>query len=126
MNKLLSIILFLLITSSVIGQTVARVDKKTKELTVEPSQKQDYRVFRYQLPGANSQKMICFSSHETDVRDNYSKCPLGSYFDTDRMKQGDKIIYLGNYGTFGKMNYVSASTGKKTLFYLPKSSFVIK
>jgi hypothetical protein len=125
MNKLLSLILFLLVASSAIGQAIGRVDKKTKEFSVAPNQKMDYRVFGYQYANNITQKTICFSSHITDVKDNYSRCPLGSYFDTDRMKPGDKIYYLGGLGRFGKMNFISGS-GKKTIFYLPKSSFIIK
>jgi hypothetical protein len=59
------------------------------------------------------------------MQDNVSKCLLGSYFDTDKMKVGDKIYYLGVAGSFAKMNYVTGG-GKKILFYLPKSSFAIK
>jgi hypothetical protein len=125
MTKILSFILILLFASSAHGQVIGRVDKKTKEFTVAPDQKMDYRVFGYQFANNTTQKMICFSSHEADVRDNYNRCPLGSYFDTDRLKLGDKINYLGGIGSFGKMNFTSAS-GKKTIFYLPKSSFAIK
>jgi len=127
MSKILSFILLLMVVcnTNVIAQAIARVDKKTKEFTVAQDQKIDYQVFGYQYANNTTQKMICFSSHMTDVKDNYSRCPLGSYYDTDKMKPGDKIFYLGNAGTFGKMNYVSGA-GKKTIFYLPKSSFVIK
>jgi hypothetical protein len=125
MHKILSSILFLLVTSGAIGQVMGTVDKKTKEFSVPPNQKIDYRVYGYQYPNITTVKMICFSSHEGDVRDNYSGCPLGSYYDTDRLKPGDKIVYLGGIGTFGKMSFISGD-GKKTLFYLPKSSFKIK
>jgi hypothetical protein len=59
------------------------------------------------------------------VSDNLNKCPLGSYFDTILMKEGDRIVYLGMVGNFAKMSYI-AGNGKKTLFYFPKGSFVIK
>jgi len=125
MNKILSFILLLLISCSAIGQVIGRVDKKTKEFTVAPDLKVEYRVFGYQYPNNTTRKMICFSSNTNDVRDNYSGCPLGSYFDTDKMKVGDKILYLGGVGSFGKMNFISGG-GKSTIFYLPKSSFAIK
>ena len=125
MNKILASILLLLVTSGAIGQVIGRVDKKTKEFSVAADQKMDYRVFGYQYANNTTDKMICFSSHITDVRDNYNRCPLGSYFDTDKMRVGDKIIYLGVAGSFAKMNFISGS-GKKTIFYLPKNSFVIK
>jgi|SRR5882724_9941929 len=125
MNKILSFIFFLLVASSAIGQVIGRVDKKTKEFYIAADQKLDYRVFGYQYANNTTQRMICFSSHITDVRDNYNRCPLGSYFDTDKMRPGDKISYLGGIGSFGKMNFI-AGNGKKTIFYLPKSSFTIK
>ena len=125
MTKILFSILLLTITSCAIGQVIGRVDKKTKEFTVAPDQKIDYQVFGYQFANNTTRKMICFSSHMTDVKSNFSNCPLGSYYDTDKLKYGDKIIYLGQAGPFGKMNYVTAG-GKKILFYLPKSSFAIK
>ncbi len=40
------------------------------------------------------------------------------------MREGDKIIFLGMVGNFGKMNFI-AGDGKKTVFYLPKSNFAI-
>jgi hypothetical protein len=123
MNKLLSLILFLLISSSVIGQAVGRVDKKTKEFSVPADQKVEFTMFGYEYANITTRKMICFSSNVNSVRDN--ACPLGAYFDTDKMKAGDRILYLGQAGTFAKMNFISGS-GKQTLFYLPKSSFIMK
>ena len=125
MNKILSFILLLLVTSSAIGQVAGRVDKKTKEFSVASDQKMSYTVFGYQYPNNTTKKMICFSSNVNTVQDSFNKCLLGSYFDTDKMKVGDKIVYLGPAGSFGKMNYVSGG-GKKIIFYLPKSSFAIK
>ena len=125
MYKLLSIILLLLVTSGAIGQVIGRVDKRTKQFTVAPDQKIEYRVFGYQYPSASTKKMICFSSNANDVGDNYNKCTLGSYYDTDKMKTGDKILFLGAVGTFAKMNFVTGN-GVATIFYLPKSSFTIK
>jgi hypothetical protein len=125
MNKILSIILFLLIASHTIGQVIGTVDKKTKEYSVPAGLKMDYRVYGYQYANISTVKMICFSSHDADVKANYSNCPLGSYFDTDRMKPGDKIVYLGPVGSFAKMNFISGG-GKRAVFYLQKSSFVIK
>jgi hypothetical protein len=125
MNKILSLLLLMLAVSVAGAQVIARVDKKTKEYYVAPNSKSDYRVFGYEYANNTTRKMICFSSHMTDVKDNYNRCPLGSYFDSEQLKLGDKIVYLGGVGSFGKMQFISAS-GKKTLFYLPKSSFVIK
>jgi hypothetical protein len=125
MNKILSLILLLLVASGALGQVIGIVDKKTKEFSVAANQKMEYRVFGFQFANITTQKMICFSSHDTDVRANYSRCLLGSYYDSEKMKLGDKIIYLGGIGIFGKMYFISGN-GKKTIFYLPKSSFKIK
>ena len=125
MNKLICLLLVLMISFQSSAQVIGRVDKKTKEFFVASNQKGDYRVFGYEYPNTSTRKMICFSSRTADVRDNFNKCPLGSYFDSGSMKEGDRIVYLGVAGTYGKMNFISGS-GKKTVFYLPKSSFAIK
>jgi hypothetical protein len=124
MNKILSLILFLLLASSAIGQVIGRVDKKTKEFSVPSELTIQYTVFGYEFANITTRKMICFSSNVNSVRG--STCPLGAYFDTDKLKAGDKILYMGPAGPFAKMSFVSNSSGKKTIFYLPKSSFSIK
>ncbi|MBN9383008.1 MAG: hypothetical protein J0H74_19785 [Chitinophagaceae bacterium] len=125
MTKILSVVLFLVISFSAIGQTIGRVNKKTKEFTVAADQKAAYTVFGYQYPNITTKKVICFSSSENMVREENPKCLLGAYFDTDKMKVGDKILYVGVAGSFARMKYVTGS-GKSMLFYLPKSSFAIK
>ena len=125
MNKIFSLLLFLLASSFAIGQNTAHVDKKTKEFFITSTPKAEYKIFGYQFPNITTKKMICFSTYSYDVRDNLNKCPLGSYFDTSFMKEGDRIIYLGMVGSFGKMNFITGS-GKKTLIYIPKANFVIK
>jgi hypothetical protein len=125
MNKALTIILLLLISSGAIAQVVGRVNKKTKEFTIAPDQKAEYSITGYQFANATTKHMICFSSHESMVREESAKCLLGAYFDTDQMKVGDKIVYLGMAGKFGKMNFIP-NNGKSILFYIPSSSYVIK
>jgi hypothetical protein len=125
MNKTFSLILILSISLTAIGQTTGRVDKKTKEFFITSTPKAEYKIFGYQFPNISTKKMICFSTYSYDVRDNLNKCPLGSYFDTGFMKEGDRIIFLGMVGSFGKMNYITGG-GKKTVFYMPKTNFIIK
>jgi len=124
-NVVFSLSVLVLIAFQSIGQPIASVDKKTKEFFLPPGLKTEYRVFGYQYANAETRKLICFSSHEGDVRANYNQCPLGSYFDTQKMSGEDKIIYLGPAGSFAKMDYITGR-GKKTIFYLPSSSFVLK
>jgi len=109
MHKAFSLILLMFLVTGSIAQSIGHVDKRTKE---------------FYIVSESSRKMICFSSHAGDVAANYNNCPLGSYYDTGKMKIGDKIVYLGMYGPFGKLSYISGS-GKKTIFFLPKSSFTI-
>jgi hypothetical protein len=124
MNKMLAFGLLLLISSGCFAQVIGRVDKKTKEFSIAPGQKVDYMVFGFQFANATTQKLICFASNDNVARAN-SALPLGSYFDTDRLPPGAKIMYLGMAGPFGKMSFI-AGGGKTTVFYLPKTSYVIK
>lgn len=124
MNKIPAFLALLLISSACFSQVIGKVDRKTKEFTIAANQKLDYMVFGYQFANATTQKLICFASNQDVVRANNSD-KLGSYFDTYRLPPGDKIIFIGVAGTFGKMSYVSGS-GQKTIFYLPKTSYAIK
>lgn len=124
MKKVPSIVLFLLLSTGCLAQVVGRVDKVTKEFSIAADQKVDYIIYGYQIANATTQKLICFSSNQDVVRAN-SKDKLGSYFDTFSMPPGDKIMYLGVAGTFGKMSFMTGG-GQKIVFYLPRSSFMIK
>ena len=121
---MLAISLLLLISSGCFAQVVGKVDKKTKEFSIASGQKVDYMVFGFQFANATTQKLICFASNENTERANKA-LPLGSYFDTERLPSGSRIMYLGMAGPFGKMSFISGS-GKATVFYLPKTNYVIK
>ena|SRR5579862_5286272 len=125
MIKTLILSFFLFISILAAGQNTAYVDKKSKEFILTPSPKSEFEIVGYEYPNISTKRMICFSSNTNLVSDNMAKCPLGAYFETGRMKEGDRIIYLGKEGSFSKMNFISG-TGKKTIFYFPKGSFVIK
>jgi hypothetical protein len=125
MKKIILLILLSVIFVSAPAQTPGKVDKKTKEFFIPADQKIEYRLYGYQFPNESTKKMICFSSNRYDVAANIANCPLGSYFNTSLLKEGDRIFYLGKAGNYGKMNYVSAS-GKKTIFYMLKTGFTIK
>jgi hypothetical protein len=125
MSKALTFVLLLLISYGATSQVVGRVNPKTKEFSIAPDQKVDFTVMGYQFPNTTTKTMICFSSSESMVREEGPKCLLGAYFDTERMKPGDKILYVGVAGKFARMKYV-AYTGQSAIFYIPKSSFVIK
>jgi len=124
-KKIFIVALFTCLSLVGISQTIGIVDKRSKEFTVPRDLKVDYQVFGYQFPNITTRKMICFSSHVADVKDNFNQCPLGAYFDTGKMRPDDKIVYAGQAGKFARMVYVTGS-GKKTVFYLSKSSFMIK
>jgi hypothetical protein len=103
---------------------VGQVNKKTKEFRI-PRTDKDFRIFGYEMADTTAKRIICFSSHEGDVRANYNNCPLGAYYDTDKMKPGDRIQYVGITGPFAKMIFVGYD-GKKTLFFIPKKYLVAK
>jgi hypothetical protein len=106
-------------------KTPAKVDAKSKEFIIPSDTKDEFRFYGYQFPNESTKKMICFSSNRYDVAANIANCPLGSYFNTGGMKVGDRIVYLGKVGNYGKMNYISGS-GQKTIIYILKTSFTIK
>jgi hypothetical protein len=124
MNKMLAIMLLLTVSSGCFAQAVGKVDRKTKEFTIQANQTVNFMVFGYRFANATTDKYICFASDQNVVRANVN-LPLGSYFDTDRLPNGAKITYLGMAGTFGKMSFLTGG-GKTIIFYLPKSSYVIK
>ena len=124
MKKTLAFASLLLISSGCFAQVVGKVDKKTKEFSIAAGQKSSYAVFGYQLANATTPKLICFASSE-DVERANQNLMLGSYFDTDRLPAGTSITYLGIAGAFGKMRYTSGA-GKVVIFYIPKTSYVIK
>lgn len=124
MNKMLAIGLLLLISSGCFSQVVGSIDKKTKEFSIASGQKVGYMLFGFQFANATTQKLICFASDVNVERAN-SALPLGSYFDTERLPPGARIMYLGMAGAFGKMSFITGA-GKATVFYLPKTSYVIR
>jgi hypothetical protein len=124
MNKMLAIILLLTASSGCFAQVVGKVDRKTKEFSIQAGQTVNFMVFGYRFANANTEKYICFASDDNVVRAN-SNLPLGSYFDTDRLPPGAKITYLGMAGAFGKMSFLTGG-GRTTVFYLPKSNYLIK
>jgi hypothetical protein len=123
MNKMLAILLLSLVSTGAFAQIIAKVDKKTREFSIDPGLKINYMVFGYQFANATTQKYICFASSQ-DVERANSNLPLGAYFDTDGLPTGSKIRYLGVAGKFGKMSFTTGG-GKTTIFYLPRSSFAI-
>lgn len=124
MNKSLLIAVLLVFSSGSFAQIVAKVDKRTKEFSIAAGQKVNYMVFGYQYANMSAPKVICFASSE-DVERANANLMLGSYFDTDRMPAGDQITFLGVAGAFGKMRFTTGA-GKAVIFYVPKTSYVIK
>lgn len=126
MNKALTFSLLLFISTGAIAQVTGKIDKKTKEFSIAADQKGNYTLIGYQLPSPATKHIICFSSDENTVRAESGKCVLGAYFDTEKIKFGDKIIFLGNYGKiYVKLSYVSGA-GNKMIFYLSKTGLTIK
>jgi hypothetical protein len=125
MKIIISLFVFLSVVLAGICQPPAHVDKKSKEFILPPNLKTEYNIIGYQFPNQGTKKMICFSSNSNMVRENDHECALGAYFDTNHLKEGDMIYYLGQVGSYAKMNFVQGN-GKKTIFYILKSNLVIK
>lgn len=122
MNKILSLAALLLVSALALGQTKGWVDRQTKEFHLVANMKKDHRIFGYRDPNTHSPKMIFFSIFTADVDGNPNNCPLGSYYDTSGLKEGDSIVFVNFTGDFAKMNYITAK-GKKTIFYFQRNSF---
>jgi hypothetical protein len=125
MKNFLALLLLLSVVLPTTAQPPGRVDKKSKEFIIPPNSKSDFTIIGYQYPNITTKKMICFSTNTGVVTENNAECTLGAYFDTNHLKEGDMIFYLGPVGSFAKMNFVHGN-GKKTFFYILKSGFVIK
>jgi hypothetical protein len=125
MKNFITILLAFPLALSLAGQSPAHVDKKSKEFIIPPNAKSDFTIIGYQYPNNTTKKMICFSTNSSIVREDDAECALGAYFDTNHLKEGDMIFYLGPAGSFAKMNFVHGD-GKKTVFYIAKTSFVFK
>jgi|GEM_PF-2476113 len=102
-----------------------KVDKASKEFYIPAESKGPFRFYGYEFPNISTRKMICFSTNTGDVAANIANCPLGSYYNTNSLRQGDRIVWLGKAGSFARMNYITGD-GKKTIFYLQNSSFAMK
>lgn len=114
------ILLFCLFFSEIILHAQAFVYKKTKNFFVVGNIRNDYRVFGYSSPDATSKKLILFSIFTKEVEGNPYKCPLGSYYETAGMKEGDKIILISIAKTFIKLKYITAYNNA-TIFYIKRN-----
>ena len=122
---LLSISFFLLTATACYPQTKAYVDKKTKEFYLVANIRQDHKFFGYSAPDTHSKKLILFSIFTSDVKDNPHKMPLGAYYGTNDLKQGDTISFVSEVGGFVKLNY--ASPGKPSVpFYVKRTNIVFE
>ena len=105
------------------AQTKAHINRKTKDFDLIASMRLDHKIFGYELPSVNSKKMILFSVFTKDVKGNPNKCPLGSYYQTLDLNEGDKIMYVSATADFVKLNYID-SVNKTTIFYI-RCKFVV-
>lgn len=109
----------LLLSMASFGQTKGYIDKKTKEFWLTANIRADHKIFGYSSPSVSSKKLILFSVFTSDVKDNPYQCPLGAYYQTSDLKNGDKIIYKAAAGKFYKMEFIPP-TGASTYFYFEK------
>ncbi len=126
MKKLL-VLVTILTLSITIGhtQTKAYVDKKTKEFYLTANIKQDHKIFGYALPDVKSKKLILFSVFTNDVKDNPYKLPLGAYYETSNLQEGDKIRFVSVAGEFVKLHFITKDK-KITPFYIGRKYIVFE
>ncbi|MES2516928.1 MAG: hypothetical protein V4585_02400 [Bacteroidota bacterium] len=105
---LISVFTFLLSFFSSTAQTKAFIDKQTKQFSLTANIRQDHKFFGYAEANINAKKMIVFSVFTTDVEGNPYKCPLGAYYDTSGLPEGDQIMFVSTVGNFTKLNYINA------------------
>jgi len=120
MKKSLVFITALLLSLHLFAQTKGYIDKDTKLFNVVSNIRQDHQMFGYAKPNVKSPKLICISVFTKDVKDNKYHCPLGAYYDTSGLPDGDNIYFVMLVNSFAKMKYVSAAK-KETIFYIKKS-----
>ena len=125
MRKTLIFFLFCISVITATAQTKAYINRTTKEFNLTADIKKDHKIFGYELPSANSKKLILFSVFTKDVDGNPNKCQLGSYYQTNGLKQGDKIMYISTKGVFVKLNYIAADN-KVTTFYVMRKFVVFE
>lgn len=59
-----------------------QVSKRDSMVSLYSDIKRDHRIFGYEKPNLQSEKMILFSVFTFDVKGNPCNCPLGSYYQT--------------------------------------------
>ena len=90
------------------AQTKGYADRSTKEFFLTGNIKYDDKIFGYTSPDTNSKKLILFSVFTNDVKDNPYKCPLGAYYETSNLKDGDKIEFVSVTKSFINLKYISS------------------
>jgi hypothetical protein len=79
--------------------------------------REDHKMFGYAAADTAARKLILFSIFTSDVKGNPYRCPLGAYYETSGLPQGDHIVFAGEKAGFVKLVYTDARQ-KATPFYL--------
>ncbi|SES04867.1 hypothetical protein [Pedobacter rhizosphaerae] len=93
----------------------AVISKTDSSFQVYNNIRADYRIIGYQSPDTNSRKMVLFSVFTSDVQDNPSDCPYGSYYGSPNREEL-AIKYIGDQGAFVKAS-INKESGKSTIIY---------
>jgi len=101
------------------AQTKGYVDKRTSVFGLTANMREDHRIFGYSRPDTTAQKLILFSIFTTDVKGNPYRCPLGSYYETSGLPDGDRIKAVSRKGRFVQLQYIPANAATPpTTFYV--------
>ena len=120
--KKLVLALFLLLAArgAAQAQTKAYINRETKAFTLVANMREDHRIYGYSAASLRAKKLLLFSIFTSDVKGNPHHLPLGAYYDTHGLKEGDQIKFVsdGPVG-FVKLSFVSAGRGA-TPFYVQR------
>ena len=125
MKKLVLALFLLLATRGAArAQTKAFINKETKSFMLVANMREDHQIYGYSSASLRSKKLLLFSIFTSDVKGNPHRLPLGAYYETSGLKEGDQINFVSDGPAgFVKLSFVSAGHGA-TPFYVQRK-FVV-
>lgn len=103
--------------------TRAYVDLNTSDsiLSLHANMRLDHRIFGYEKPDTNSQRLLLLSIFTNDVKNNPFKLPLGAYYETSGLdEKGLKLKYNNINGDFIEATFIGVAKIRGTTLYFEK------
>lgn len=76
----------------------------------------DYRIFGYQKPDTNSNKLLLISVFTNDVKDNPYRCVYGAYYSSNAM-ENSRLKYIRKTGDFIEANLIKNEVIVTPIFF---------